>query len=64
VEAQLAEVVARYELQEKARPFTLCLRCNVPLREIPKQEIQNRVPERAFELHEHFTHCSACGRIY
>src|SRR5690242_15863578 len=31
VEAQLAEVAARYRLSERARPFTLCLRCNLPL---------------------------------
>lgn len=64
VEPQLAEVVSRYRLSAEARPFTLCLRCNVPLAEVAKQKIQDRVPERVFQLHEHFTHCSACGRIY
>ena len=64
VEAQLAEVVSRYRLSDQARPFTLCLRCNLPLTKVAKQEIQDRVPERVFQLHEHFTHCSACGRIY
>lgn len=64
VEAQLAEVVSRYRLSHEARPFTLCLRCNVPLEDLPKEKATGRVPERVLQLHEHFTHCSACGRIY
>lgn len=64
VEAQLAEVVARYGLEQKARPFTLCLCCNVSLENLPKKEAAGRVPDRVLELHDAFTHCSACGRIY
>lgn len=63
-EAQLAEVVARYRLSEQARPFTLCLCCNVPLEKIAKADVSGRVPERVLELHQDFTRCSACGRIY
>jgi uncharacterized protein with PIN domain/sulfur carrier protein ThiS len=64
VEAQLGEVVSRYRLSDQARPFTLCLCCNVPLEDLPKEEAAGRVPDRVLELHDAFTHCSACGRIY
>jgi len=64
VEAQLAEVVARYHLKDKARPFTLCLCCNVALENLPKEEAAGRVPDRVLQLHDRFTRCSACGRIY
>jgi len=63
-EAQLAEVVARYRLDEQARPFTLCLCCNVPLEGIGKDAVADRVPPRVLELHQEFTHCRACGRVY
>jgi uncharacterized protein with PIN domain len=62
--AQLAEVTARYQLHERARPFTLCLCCNVPLEGIPKATVSGRVPERVLQLHQDFTHCPGCGRIY
>jgi len=64
VDAQLAEVAARYQLKDKARPFTLCLCCNTGLENFPKESARGRVPERVFALHDTFTHCSACGRIY
>lgn len=63
-EAQLAELVNRYRLREAARPFTLCLCCNVVLAQIPKQAAEGRVPERVLALHRTFTHCKSCGRIY
>lgn len=64
VEAQLAEVASRYGLSDEARPFTLCLCCNVALENLPKRAAAGRVPDRVLELYERFTHCSACGRIY
>lgn len=63
-EEQLMEVAARYRLNECARPFTLCLCCNVPLERIPKAAVADRVPPRVLELHQDFTQCPACERIY
>lgn len=64
IEAQLGEVVERYRLRDQARPFTLCLCCNVALETIPKSLVVGRVPERVLALYSEFTRCSACGRIY
>ena len=50
-EAQLAEVARRYALSEGARPFTLCLRCNVLLRPV-------------CELHERFMRCPGCEGVF
>jgi uncharacterized protein with PIN domain len=63
-EAQLREVLARYRLAEHARPFTRCLHCNLPLAPIDKATLAQRVPARVLELHECFTTCSGCGRVY
>jgi uncharacterized protein with PIN domain/sulfur carrier protein ThiS len=63
-EPQLQEVAARYRLAERARPFTRCLHCNLPLAPIEKQAIADRLPERVAELHQNFTHCAGCDRVY
>ena len=63
-EAQLREVAARYQLAAQARPFTLCLHCNLPLAPIAKDRVASRVPPRVLELHSGFTHCAGCGRVY
>ncbi len=64
VEAQLAEVAARYRLVERARPFTLCLRCNLPLERVGKDAVAERVPDQVLLAQEEFTHCRGCDRIY
>lgn len=61
--AQAREIVERFALREKARPFARCLACNGVLREIPAAEA-SRAPPRVRERHDHFVGCDDCGRIY
>jgi uncharacterized protein with PIN domain len=63
-EDQLREVVTRLDLARSARPFTLCLHCNVPLRPVDKADVLDRLPPRVRELYERFSTCDACGRVY
>lgn len=63
-QAQLGEVAKRYGLARRARPFTLCLHCNLPLVEVDRDSVLERLPERVVELHERFTHCRGCDRVY
>lgn len=62
--AQLREVAARYGLAAHARPFTLCLNCNLPLEPVEKARVAARVPEQVSQLHDNFMHCDGCDRIY
>jgi uncharacterized protein with PIN domain len=64
VEAQLAEVAARYRLAGRARPFTLCLRCNLPLEPVDKAALAERLPESVRRVQHNFTRCPGCGRVY
>ena len=64
VEAQLAEVAERYGLAARARPFTLCLRCNLPLERIDKAAVAERLPEKVRLLQDEFTRCPGCDRVY
>jgi hypothetical protein len=63
-EAQLREVAARYGLAACARPFTLCLNCNVPLEPVEKNAIAHRVPETVLRLQHAYTRCPACDGVF
>ena len=45
-------------------PFTLCLECNAPLRDISPEEAAQRVPPRIARDFREFHECRECGRIY
>ncbi|MFC5475696.1 Mut7-C RNAse domain-containing protein [Paraherbaspirillum soli] len=61
---QLGEIFDRLDLARSARPFTLCLHCNAPLRAIDKSQVQLRVPPAVRERFEHFSTCDVCLRVF
>ena len=63
-EAQLREVAARYGLAALARPFTLCLRCNLPLKTVDRAAVADRVPPTVYGLHERFVRCPGCDGVF
>jgi uncharacterized protein with PIN domain/sulfur carrier protein ThiS len=63
-EDQLREIVERLDLARRARPFTLCLHCNAPLRPVDKASVLDRLPPKVREHYERFSTCDACGRVY
>jgi uncharacterized protein with PIN domain len=63
-ELQLREIVERLDLARSAKPFTLCLHCNVPLHPVDKASVLDRLPPRVRENYEQFSTCDQCGRVY
>jgi len=63
-EAQLQEIVERLDLARSARPFALCLHCNVPLRPVDKASVVDRLPPRVQMHYDRFSICDRCGRVY
>jgi uncharacterized protein with PIN domain/sulfur carrier protein ThiS len=63
-ESQVREVAARYGLGLLARPFTLCLHCNLVLEAIDKRAVTHRVPENVLSVHQTFSYCRGCDRVY
>ena len=61
---QLAEVIGRFDLAGQARPFTRCMACNAPLRDVAKDAVAGRVPPRVMEAQSRFRDCDGCGRVY
>jgi hypothetical protein len=46
------------------RPFTRCLRCNLPTEEAAREEVRGLVPDYVWESREAFSRCPGCRRIY
>jgi uncharacterized protein len=61
---QAVEIVERYALGQRARPFTRCIRCNGVLEQASAAEVAERVPAGARERHRIFTVCRDCGRVF
>ena len=62
--AQLRELYERLELAADARPFSLCMNCNAPLREVARQAVFERLPPRVRERYRRFLICERCRQLY
>ncbi len=61
---QLLEVLDRYELAGRVKPFLRCIRCNHPLGSIGKEAILDRLEPLTKKYFEEFRICPACRQIY
>lgn len=61
---RLIEVLTRFRLWSKIRPFTLCLDCNGRIKRVPKQRIKDRLPPLVRSHYRFFCMCGACHKIY
>lgn len=61
---QLKEVVDFFGIKGPFEPFTRCLRCNVPLVSVDKQDIIDRLEPLTKKHYDKFSMCPSCGRIY
>lgn len=61
---QLVEVIHRFQLQEKIKPFRRCLRCNSLLVPVSKETILHRLEPLTKLYYEEFHLCTTCDRIY
>ncbi|HXN16584.1 MAG TPA: Mut7-C RNAse domain-containing protein [Usitatibacter sp.] len=63
-EAQLAEVIRALQLEGALAAFTRCRECNVPLEEVLREAVVERLPEKVRATYQRFKHCPGCERIY
>lgn len=61
---QLSEVVRRLDLYRVLAPFTRCLRCNTPLEDVAKADVEEALPPAVRARHDTFRRCPGCGRVY
>lgn len=62
--AQLAEVCRRFDLHDRAAPFTRCARCNGVLHDVDKARIEHRLEPLTRRHYDTFRICADCDRLY
>jgi len=63
-DAQLRQVVERFNLAEPRRAFTRCVNCNTALWPLSREQAKERVPEHIYHVHLTFRVCPLCQRVY
>lgn len=61
---QIKEVLKRFDLLKKIKPFTRCLECNGKLEPVAKEKVLAQLPPKTKIYYETFLECPLCGRIY
>jgi len=61
---QVGEVLRRFDLHRKIRPFRRCLRCNGCLEDVTKAEVFNLLEPKTRLYYERFRRCGECGQVY
>ncbi|MFC1585656.1 Mut7-C RNAse domain-containing protein [Fibrobacterota bacterium] len=61
---QIAEVIAKFDLTGKTRPFLRCLECNMKLQKTDKKTVQDKIPPNVDELCGEFYLCKSCDKVY
>jgi uncharacterized protein with PIN domain len=64
VRKQLVEVIQGFDLASCIRLFTRCNGCNRALNRVTRPDVSGRVSPRVLELHDVFSECRDCGRVY
>jgi uncharacterized protein with PIN domain len=63
-DAQIKDVLLRFDLKNKLAPFTRCMECNGLLEDVSKKEILNRLLPKTRQYYRKFKRCPQCNRIY
>ena len=61
---QLREVAMRFDLTDRIRPFSLCIRCNGTLEPVAKEKIIDRLEPKTRRYYSDFLICRDCDQIY
>lgn len=61
---QIREVVLRFDLAHRARPFSRCSACNGLLRHVAKEIVLDRIPPRTALWRDEYVECPSCLRLY
>lgn len=63
-DAQIGEVLQRFDLYRQIRPFRRCIACNGLFEAVAKADILDRLAPKTRLYYEAFYRCRDCGRIY
>jgi uncharacterized protein with PIN domain len=61
---QLREVVRRFDLRGRVRPFARCMACNGSIHAVARDAVLDRLPKRTAQSFDEFYQCASCGKVY
>jgi len=61
---QLKEVLQRFDLRKKIKPYTRCVHCNGILNDVEKEAILDKIMPGTQEYYDDFKQCADCGQVY
>jgi len=61
---QLREVVAEFSLDPRSGLWTRCTACNGDISPVAKEEVQDLIKPKVYEIYSEFYRCAGCGRVY
>ena len=61
---QLIEILTRFELFEKQKPFSRCMRCNGKIHPVEKLAIAERLSDATKKYYDEFYICEDCENLY
>jgi hypothetical protein len=65
VEEQLEQAIRELNLEiDREQLFSICVVCNEPLEEAPRNSVKDKVAPYVFETQKVFMRCGRCGRTY
>src|SRR6476660_6582761 len=63
-EEQLREVIRRFKLKAKFKPFERCVECNGKIIKVEKNAVLDRLLPKTILYYNDFFQCTCCKRIY
>lgn len=61
---QVKEVVRHFDIFTRIDPFNRCIKCNGPLVDVAKHEIQEKLESGTRNHFDHFRRCRNCGSVF
>ena len=61
---QLKEIIDRYDLKSRMKPFSRCTNCNGEISVVKKADIEGQLKERTKLFYEEFYICENCNKTY
>jgi uncharacterized protein len=61
---QIHEVIRRFDLQNKIKPFYRCIVCNGIVYKVDKQQVEHVLQTNTKKFFDNFYQCSTCKKVY
>jgi uncharacterized protein with PIN domain len=61
---QVKQIIDTLDIKDSIKLFSRCLRCNILLKNVPKDKVLDRIPPKAKKNCDQYVECQSCDKIY